>query len=499
MKDRPGPAPGPAPTLTTAKIVFLVVAAVAPMAAVVGTVPLAFALGTGSGVPAAYALAGVVLLCFAAGYAAMGRHIVSTGGFYAYLRHGLGRVPAVCGAFVAALAYNAFTCGLIGACAYFTRLALQDLAHITVPWPLLAAVVLLLVALLGRRQIDLSARMLALLLGAEMAVLAVLDVAITAHKGASAFPATSFSPHTATHGALGVTLMFAFISFLGFESAALYGEEARDPKRSVPRAVYASVVLIAVFYGLTSWIAVGGIGPDHLRERSGTELGSLFFSLNTQYVAQWVTKVMEVAMCTSLFASTLSVHNACSRYMYALGRDRVLPVALGTPHRRTAAPSAASLLQVLLDAVVVAAFAAAGLHPYLNLATSMLGLGTVGIIALQAAAALSIVVYFRRHRAIGHWWTGLVAPLLGAAGLLAALVLVLRNFTTLSGTSSAVVHALPWLLLVAVAAGAWRAAWMRSRAVTAYDRLAATDAAGERNAAMEPARPAAGALDGLSA
>lgn len=467
-----GSAPG-APTLTTAKIVFMVVAAVAPLSAVVGTVPLAFALGTGAGVPAAYAICGVVLLCFAAGYAAMGRHIVSTGGFYTYIRHGLGRIPAVSSAFVAALAYNAFTCGLIGACAYFCKLALHDLCHVNVPWTLLAAAVLVLVGLLGRRQIDLSARMLALLLTVELVVLIVLDVAITGHKGADAFPATSFAPHTATHGALGVTLMLAFISFLGFESAALYGEEAKDPKRSVPRAVYASVVLITVFYGLTSWIAVGGIGPDHLRDRSGAELGNLFFTLDTQYVAGWVTKAMEVAVCTSLFASTLSLHNATSRYMYALGRDRVLPSALGAAHPRTGAPATASLVQIVINAIVAAAFAVAGLKPYLNLATSMLGLGTVGIIVLQAAAALSIVAYFRRNRGLTGLWSGLVAPLLGAAGLIAAVVFVLRNFDTLSGTDSPVVHALPWLVLVAAAGGVWRALWMRSHSADDYDSLAA--------------------------
>ena len=52
---------------------------------------------------------------------------------------------------------------------------------------------------------------------------------------------------------MGIGLMFAFGSFVGFESAALYGEEARNPRRSVPLATYASVLVITVFYGLTSW------------------------------------------------------------------------------------------------------------------------------------------------------------------------------------------------------------------------------------------------------
>ena len=74
--------------LSTARIVFLVVAAAAPLAAMVGNVPLALKLGNGPGLPGAFVLATVVLLCFAVGYAAMSRKIVNTGAFYTYVARG---------------------------------------------------------------------------------------------------------------------------------------------------------------------------------------------------------------------------------------------------------------------------------------------------------------------------------------------------------------------------------------------------------------------------
>ena len=95
---------------------------------------------------------------------------------------------------------------------------------------------------------------------AEIAVLTVLDLAIIGHRGASALPVESMAPGNVFTGAIGVTMMFAFMSFIGFESAALYGEETRNPKRSVPLATYTSVIVVAVFYALTSWAAVGGVG-----------------------------------------------------------------------------------------------------------------------------------------------------------------------------------------------------------------------------------------------
>ncbi len=439
-------------TLTTPKIVFLVVAAAAPAAAMVGTVPLAFAIGNGVAVPAAFAFAGLTLLCFSVGYAAMSRFVVNTGGFYTYLLRGLGRPPAVGGAFIAVISYSAVTIGLVGAFAYFAQLIAA--AHgVNLPWPVWAAMAIVGLGLLGYHEIELSARLLAVLMLAEVAVLVVLDVAIVGHQGAAALPAASFSPHAFLAPGVGVAMMFAFMSFIGFESAALYGEEAREPTRSVPLATYASVLLIGVFYTVTSWVAVGGVGPDRLVESAQKDLGNLFFMLTGRYVGSVATEVLQVLVCTSLFAATLALHNGASRYLFALGREHVLPPALGRIHAKHGTPHRASLTLTGVTVVVVGCFAVAGLDPYTNLSTSMVGLGTLGIVVLQAAAALSVVGFFRR-RPDRHWWRTLVAPLLGFAGLTAAVVLLVANFALVTGTTNVVVNLLPWLLVVAALGGA---------------------------------------------
>jgi amino acid transporter len=439
-------------SLTTSKIVFLVVAAAAPAAAMVGTVPLAFAIGNGVAVPAAFTFAGLTLLCFSVGYAAMSRFVVNTGGFYTYLRRGLGRPPAVGGAFVAVISYSAVTIGLVGAFAYFAQLIAA--AHgVNLPWPVWAATAIVVLGLLGYHEIELSARLLAVLMLAEVAVLVVLDVAIVGHKGAAALPAASFSPHAFLAPGVGVAMMFAFMSFIGFESAALYGEEAREPTRSVPLATYASVLLIGVFYTVTSWVAVGGVGPDRLVASAQKDLGNLFFTLTGRYVGAVATEVLQVLVCTSLFAATLALHNGASRYLFALGREHVLPPALGRVHAKHGTPHRASLTLTAATVVVVGCFAVAGLDPYTNLSTSMVGLGTLGVVVLQAAAALSVVGFFRRHPD-RHWWRTVVAPLLGFAGLTAAVVLLVANFALVTGTANPIVNALPWLLVVAALGGA---------------------------------------------
>ncbi|GIH02052.1 amino acid permease [Rhizocola hellebori] len=461
-------------SLTTPRIVFLVVAAAAPLAAMVGTVPLAFAIGNGAGVPATFVLAGLALLCFSVGYAAMSRKIVNTGGFYTYLARGLGKPPAVAGGLVAVIAYNALTVGLVGAFGYFVQLIASDYG-VNLPWYLFAGIGLALLAFFGYRQIDLSARVLSVVMLAEIGILTVLAIAIVAQRGAAAFPLTTFDPKTFLAPGLGVALMFALISYVGFESAALYGEESRNPTRSVPRATYASISVITVFYALISWVAVGAIGVAGVTETATSQQGELFFTLSGDFLGQAATVMMQILLCTSLFGSTLALHNGANRYMYVLGRERVLPQWLSGVHHSRGVPHRASMAQVAITALIVAIFALAGLHPYTNLATSMLGLGTLGVVALQCAAAVSVLGFFR-NRPDRHWWRTGLAPVLGLIGLGTAGVLLVQNFAIVTGTTSPIVNLLPWLLVIAAVAGVAYAWWMRANDPQRYHGLAETPA-----------------------
>ncbi len=457
--------------LSTSRIVFLVVAAAAPLAAMVGNVPLALKLGNGPGLPGAFVLATVVLLCFAVGYAAMSRKVVNTGAFYTYVARGLGKPPAVAVAFVAVLSYNALAAGLVGAFGYFGSIVLDGAGIHGVPWLLVAAIGWAVTALLGYRSVDVSAKVLAVLMSAEILILLLLDSGIIAHKGAAALPGSVFAPSTVFSGALGLALMFAFASFIGFESAALYGEESQDPERSIPRATYASVLIIGAFYTFTTWCIVGGGGVQDARRLKKDNLGTLVLDLNGKYVGPWAHDLMAVFFVTSVLASMLAIHNAASRYMFALGREQILPQVLGRFHPRRYSPYVASLTQSGVNAVVVLAFAIGGLDPYLSLAASMIGISTLGIVVLQTVAAISIIAFFWRRGEVDVWRT-VVAPLVGAAGLTLGAVLLTLNYSTLTGTRSAWVNDLPLLLVAVSIGGVGYALWLRRNRPEVYRDLA---------------------------
>jgi cation diffusion facilitator CzcD-associated flavoprotein CzcO/amino acid transporter len=462
--------------LSTSKVTILVIAAAAPLAAVIGNMPVAFTLGGGLMMPAAFVVTAITLVCFAAGYTAMSREIVSTGAFYTYIAQGLGRTAGAAAAYVAVVSYAAYAVGLTAGVGYFLALLTRQFG-IDVPWIVCAAGACALIGLLGYRSLDLNANTLMVFLVAEFAVLGVFDIAVLARKGAAALPLQVFATHAFDLSGdglarAGVAMLYAVICFVGFESAALYGEETREPTRSVPRATYMSLALIAGFYAFTVWCMIGAVGPASLRSTASRESGDLMIALAGAFVGPVFAQVTGLFLVTSLLASLLALHNVASRYVFALARERLLPRTLAAFHPAFHSPHRASLLMSGLELTVVGALWAAGLGPYLGIGTGAIGVGTVGIIGLQVAAAFAAFVWLRRR---GSSPITATLSLMGGLGLLAALILVVASYRLLTGLDQPWVAALPWTLLAIALAGAIYAQYLARRRPEVFGQLARSD------------------------
>lgn len=460
--------------LTAPRIAVMVVAAAAPMSCVVGIIPLSFALGSGASTPAAFLIAGLVLLLFSVGYAAMSRRMSSASGFSQYIAKGLGRPPAVGAALIAIVAYSAVAMTCVAGIGYFGAIIADQWFGATVNWSIISLVCVGIVGFLGYREIDLAARVLVVLLTIEITIIVILDVAIVAQQGLAAFPLGVFNPqHVFTTGSFALGMMFALLSYIGFESAALYGEEARDPRRTIPRATYLSVTAITAFYFISTWIAVGAIGPDRVQPVANEQLVDTFFNLSDTYAAPIVTKAMAVTYMTSLLAAMLALHNAGTRYLFTAGREHVLPSWVGVAHPSHGTPSRASVVHSIVAGVVVLIAVSSGLDPYLDVVTSMTGLGVLGVVLLQVTAAAAIWRYFWRR---GERLTGtLVATAVAFVCLSAFVILILQNFSTLTGLSSTFINSLPWLLLAIAVGGTAYGAWLRVNRPQVYAGIAASE------------------------
>jgi len=283
----------------------------------------------------------------------------------------------------------------------------------------------------------------------------------------------AFSPDLVFGSGVGLGLLFVFTCFLGFEAAALFGEEARDPFTTIPRAIYAAVLIMGAFYIITSLSAISAFGADEVQgvvndpETGGP--GAMIFNVAGEYLGSFLTDVLQLLLLVSLFAAFLALHNMATRYLFALGRARLLPSVLGRTSRR-GAPYVASTAQVAFNAIVVGIFVIGGADPLLDITASMTGFGTLAIVGLQFAAAVSVVVFFRR-RHDPHIWSTFIAPGLAACALATVFILAVANFNTLAGSEADVIGLLPWLILIVLVVGVAVAEWLRRNRPERYAAL----------------------------
>ncbi len=447
-------------TLGPAKLVALVIAAAAPLSCLLGTVPLLFAFGTGAAAPFTFVASTVVLLLFSVGYAEISRHVTGGGALYTYVARGLGPAWGLGAAFVAVVAYLIFDLGCYAYTGYFIQIMVRDITGFDLSWVWWMALSGVTIGVLGYRQLDVSTRVIIVLLTFEFGLLFVFDAAILIHKGFAAFTPMIFDRSVVHGGSVSIGLMFAFLCYIGFESAAIYSEEVTAPTRSVPIALYAAVGTLGAFYIATTWLTIGLVGVANIRPLALQDPALLYFRLNTLVVGRVGTHLLEVFMTTSQLITTLALHNAATRYLFSLGRQRCFPARLGAVHTSHQSPHIASLATSVMTVVPALILGLAGVPPIVGLGSITTALGTIGILLLQALAAVAVVFYFLRRRTL-HWWKTGVAPGLAALGLGAAACFAIHDFAFLSGTTLPGMSLLPWTPVVAFAVGFIFALWAR--------------------------------------
>ena len=438
-------------------VLFFVLAGVAPLTVAAGVIPTAYATTGLTGIPAAFVVIAVILALFALGYVAMARSIRNAGAFYAFIAAGLGRVAGVAAALVALLAYSFLQVGLYGA--FGPNAAALAGAHLGVhaPWWAFALGAWAVVAVLGLLRVEITGRVLGVLLCAELAVIVAQTIGGLARPAGGHLSFTTLSPAalgSAGFGTVGVLAVVAVLGFVGFEQAPVLAEEAKNARRTVPAATYTALGMIAVVYAGASWAMAAHAGTRHVMAAAAAQGPGLLFGLSGSSVlslaAQWL-------FLTSLFAAALAFHNATWRYAYALGRENVLPAALGRTGPNNI-PRAASLLQSATGLAVITGYALAGAQPMQALFFDLGTTGGLGIMIMLAATSAAVVVFFARDARGEAIWARLIAPALAAVLLAAIVVLAVQHYATLLGVAPGSPAA--WVLpgayaAVAVAGLAW--------------------------------------------
>lgn len=442
-------------TLGAASIMFLVISAAAPLTAVAGGVPLAMLLGNGAGVAGGFAIVTVILLLFAVGYVAMSRHVRNAGAFYAFAAQGLGGHFGGAAALVAILSYNAMQIGILGLLGAASSATFAPLG-LDLPWWVWSYIAIALTAVLGYRRVDLSAKILIVLVALEYLIVIIIDAAILFSGGDSGLSMAPFSPSQVMSGVPSIGILFCFAAFIGFEATTIYSEEARDARRSIPVATYASVLLIGLFYMATAWLMANGAGVDKLLPtlQGLGDPTTFLFDLAGRYVGGPVPTIMGFLFISSLFAAVLAFHNGVARYKYVAGREGLLPAAFGKTHAEFQSPHIGSIIQTVIAVLVVGFFAAKGMDPVLELFTWLTQLGTLGILGLMGLVSFAVMGFFAKKGDQGEGALATkVLPLVSGVAMVVLFVVIFAQFGAMTGAQGWLGVALPSLVIVAALLG----------------------------------------------
>ncbi|HEY1621416.1 MAG TPA: APC family permease [Streptosporangiaceae bacterium] len=463
-------------------VLFLTVTGAAPISAMLFNTPISVGFGNGLGTPAGFMFAAVILVIFSVGYTTMARKKTTAGGFYSYISHGLGREIGMGTGFGSVLAYSVFEASLCGGFAYFGDIKLAEFG-VHIAWPWLALGMVVLISILTFFDIHLSSIVLGVGLISEVVILLIFDGAMFIHGHlpmAAINPVNAFKGFPAAHGlaagAVGIGLFFAFWSWVGFESAPNYGEESKNPKKIVPRALYISVIGLGVFYTLTSWAPFAGYSSVHAAiAQAQNNSANYYIGPANSIAGHWVGSVLSYLIISGSFACGMAFHNTTSRYFYSLGREGLLPRALGRTHHKWKSPHIASITQSVIAALIVGGFALfvgsnnPDTQAYLQLYGLMAVMGVIVILAVQALVSLSILLYFeRQHPDEVHWWKTRLAPAISFLSQVFVVYLLFKNILFLGSGYHYAVWLGPIDLLV-VAIGVAAAFYLKARNKEKYE------------------------------
>jgi amino acid transporter len=449
-------------------VVFFVMSAAAPLTVVAGVVPTGIAVTGLTGISIAFLAVAVVLAVFAVGYVAMARHIANAGAFYAYVAQGIGRPFGVGASWVALLAYNMFQVASYGGFGAIGAPLFADWFGFEVQWWVLGLVAWALVAVLGVRDVAVNGKVLATLLVAEIILVVIFSITdlFSPTFEASAAP---LDPTSLVGAGAGALLVMAVTGFVGFEQSVVFSEESRDPRRTVPRATYIAVALIAGLYAFAAWAMISAAGPGVV-DRAGAEGPELFFNLASDKLGGTALHLGHALFLTSLIAAMISFHNIIARYTFSLGREGVLPRAFGRTVPGTGAPKNGSLAQSAFGLVVLVLYAVQGWDPLVQLFFWGGTGGGLGVLLLITFTSIAVIAYFARNPVGEGIWHRVGAPVIAMILLIGMSYLALTNLATLFGVEPGTgpTWAIPLAFAVVAVAGILWALVLRSTRPQVY-------------------------------
>ena len=353
----------------------------------------------------------------------------STGGFITFVGKTFGGTSAVATALIAAIGYIVAMAAVIAISGGFLSIILNHYLHWNIPWGILTPILTALAVLMMIRGIAVSTKLAGLFFGFEMVVLLVVSVAVLIKNGGH-LSLAPLEPSHISHGLTGLAAGFplAIYLFIGWENSAALAEETGDPRRNVPRAVFASITIMAVSYLLFAYATVTGFG-DNVTKLGQSAIPFITVANSTLGAFAFFAYLAGLDPRPSTLGALIAGVNSQARLVFNAGREGLLPRWIGKVDatRRTPVRSIFAFVSIALAIIGVWALLHAvhggtgALNPitFFDESSTM---GTVLVLVVYLLSNLALPFYYRKFRpAEFHWVKHGVLPALGAVAIIVPL------------------------------------------------------------------------------
>jgi amino acid transporter len=365
------------------------IANVAPTATPAMIIGQVFVL-SGNGTWLAYLIATCGVALVAANINQFARTCASPGSLYSYTARVLPSFWSTAGAWSLVIAYVCTAVALTGGLTSYANIFLQTLG-----WPAVHPAILTVLAIatagaLAYRDVTLSARLMLTLEGVSIAIILVI-VGFTLYRHGSLIDPEQLKLRGVTGNNLQLGLVLAIFSFVGFESATALGAEARNPFRSVPRAVMLSAVFAGVFFTVCSYTEV--LGFRGAAQPLGQSLAPLNF-LALKAGLPTLGLLIDISAVVSFFSCSLACITAAARVLFDMGRQGDAHPTFGDAHASNQTPHRAVLFAAVFAIVPGVILAFRGV-PGFDINGWMGTLATFGFLVAYILVCVSAPFYLR--------------------------------------------------------------------------------------------------------
>jgi amino acid transporter len=437
--------------------------------------------GAGRALPFALLLALVACLLVANTIAGFARKLPTAGFAYTYNTHGFGPSGGFLSGWLLLISYGMVGPMLFSAIGAFGSDFLTAQFGWHVPWAVITLVFVAIVWAINASGVSHSAKAAMIFLVIELGVVLGLASTILGKGGADGAALAAFNPAASLHGisGLGTGMLWGVLMFIGFESVATLGEEAKNARRTVPLALFSAVIVVGLFYVYTAFASSNGFA-------SGTQFAAEPSPWTVLAQKFWGgTAVLTLTVMASQFANVISGSNAIVRVLFAMGREGILPRALGRTGSRNTPAVALGVYMVFSASFALLVGLKYGPYGVYAFAGTVLGLGMVFIYIVISVGVIRF--YRRRHRAefsvVRH----------GILPALTALIMLLPVYGQLNPAPDYPNNLAIWLLVAWMVVGAVYLGYLHRRRPALIGAMgkAFEDTAAPASARPEGATPAA--------